>query len=287
MINTLGEYVKQKRGDMSLRDFAKRCGLSHTHLDSIEKGFDPRTGKPVSPTIEVLRKIAKGTGSTLGDFLIAAGFIDNDYIRHNGDMSYLSEDDVYTLLQDEIKEALNTEDKESLKRFAALWYNHQKQINQLLKRDPVLHAAETPALYGYGTPMDNYHTYSVPVYGEVTAGPGGYALNEYLGTEQWTTSKNGSCAEYFMLQVKGDSMYPRFLPGDYAVVKPQNDVDNGDPAIVIINGEEGTLKRVKKVPNGIILRSDNSLYPDREFYNEDAAAVYIVGKVIDIKPGRL
>lgn len=35
--NELGEKIRKARGDLSLRDFAKKCGISHTHLDSIEK----------------------------------------------------------------------------------------------------------------------------------------------------------------------------------------------------------------------------------------------------------
>ena len=65
-INKLGNFVREKRGEMSLRDFAKQCGdISHTQIDSIERGVDPRTGKPVKPTIETLAKIAKGTGVSI------------------------------------------------------------------------------------------------------------------------------------------------------------------------------------------------------------------------------
>ena len=65
-INKLGKFVRERRGDMSLRDFAKQCGdISHTQIDSIERGTDPRTGKPVKPTIETLAKIAKGTGVSI------------------------------------------------------------------------------------------------------------------------------------------------------------------------------------------------------------------------------
>lgn len=63
MIDRLSNFVRQKRGDLSLREFAKLCGnISHTQIDSIERGVDPRTNKPVRPTIETLQKIAKGTG---------------------------------------------------------------------------------------------------------------------------------------------------------------------------------------------------------------------------------
>lgn len=289
MANKLGDYVRQKRGNMSLRDFAKTCGVSHTHIDSIEKGYDPRTGKSVSPSFETLKKVARGIGVPLGDFLVETGSIESDLVQHNGDVSYLSEDDIYLLMKHETGDALDNNDIEALQRFSKLWLAHQKQNHKAVKEDGAVYninpSKSLPLLDA--TEMDDYYTYDLPVYGEITAGPGGYAQSEYLGTEKWITNKNGSCAKCYLLKVKGDSMIPRFLPGDFAVVKPQTDVDSGDPAIVLIDGEEGTLKRIKKVTNGIILRSDNSLYTDREFYGEDTSLVTIIGKVIDIKPGRL
>lgn len=69
MTNRLGTFLRQKRGDASLRDFAKQCNISHTHLDSIEKGYDPRTGKSVKPSLEVLKSIAAGIGEEL-EYLI-------------------------------------------------------------------------------------------------------------------------------------------------------------------------------------------------------------------------
>jgi transcriptional regulator with XRE-family HTH domain len=60
MNNNLGIFIKNERlkKRMSLRAFAQNCGISHTHLDSIEKGKDFRTGKPVSVTMETLMKLA-------------------------------------------------------------------------------------------------------------------------------------------------------------------------------------------------------------------------------------
>jgi repressor LexA len=129
-------------------------------------------------------------------------------------------------------------------------------------------------------------TISLPVYGEVRAGAGGYTLHEDLGTKPWVVT-NGNYQDCYMLKIKGDGMYPRFFPGDYAVVVPQCDVESGEPAIVMVDDEEGLIRRIKKVPNGMILHADNPLYEDREFYNEETARVHIIGRVIDIKPGRV
>lgn len=72
-MNYIGNYIKKYRGDMSLRTFAEKCGISHTHLDSIEKGYDPRTGKPVSVTIETLKKIAAAMNMSVNDLLLKSG----------------------------------------------------------------------------------------------------------------------------------------------------------------------------------------------------------------------
>lgn len=65
------EFIRTKRGNLSLREFARRCdGISHTQIDCIEKGIDPRTGKTVRPTVETLAKISKGTGASVA-FLAA------------------------------------------------------------------------------------------------------------------------------------------------------------------------------------------------------------------------
>lgn len=72
-MNYIGNFIKKYRGEMSLREFAEKCDISHTHLDSIEKGVDPRTGKPVRVTIETLKKIAKAMGMSINDLLIQSG----------------------------------------------------------------------------------------------------------------------------------------------------------------------------------------------------------------------
>lgn len=106
-MNYIGEYIRKYRGDMSLREFAKKCDISHTHLDSIEKGIDPRTGKPVRITVETLKKIAKTMGMSINDLLIQSGDVklndlqfDNNIIKINNffgtNLKYLREQHNYT-----------------------------------------------------------------------------------------------------------------------------------------------------------------------------------------------
>jgi transcriptional regulator with XRE-family HTH domain len=76
MENKLGKYIeqRQKELDLSLRELADRCGLSHSYIDSLKKGIDPRTSKPVSPTIETMDKLAKGLNVTLFQLLVVSGY---------------------------------------------------------------------------------------------------------------------------------------------------------------------------------------------------------------------
>ena len=61
----IGQQIKNLRGNTSLRDFAKKCDISHTTIDNLEKGVDFRTGKPVQAKIATLQKIADACGVPL------------------------------------------------------------------------------------------------------------------------------------------------------------------------------------------------------------------------------
>jgi transcriptional regulator with XRE-family HTH domain len=65
MENKLGKFLIEKQGDMSLREFAKKLDISHTYLDSLEKGYDNRTKKPVRITVDTLSKIAEALDEPL------------------------------------------------------------------------------------------------------------------------------------------------------------------------------------------------------------------------------
>ena len=67
----IGKTVRALRGELSLRAFAKKCNMSHTTIDYIEKGVDFRTGKPAHTSAAVLNQIATSCGVSL-EYLIGA-----------------------------------------------------------------------------------------------------------------------------------------------------------------------------------------------------------------------
>lgn len=58
-MNTFGNYIKQLRGDTSIRQAAKDIGVSHTYLDSLEKGYDMRTNSKRSPSVLTVYKVTR------------------------------------------------------------------------------------------------------------------------------------------------------------------------------------------------------------------------------------
>lgn len=91
--------------------------------------------------------------------------------------------------------------------------------------------------------------------------------------------------ELFALRVQGDSMEPDLRNGDIVIIEKQEYVENGQIAVVRVNGEDFTIKRVKLSPKGIMLIPSNPAY-DPVFFDSDQVAtlpVTIIGKVIEIR----
>ena len=120
----------------------------------------------------------------------------------------------------------------------------------------------------------------LPVLGSVRAGTGGWAIEEVIGHE-YAFNLNTDTSDYYYLKVKGDSMEPRISEGDLALVKKQSDVESGDLAIVLINGDEGVIKKVIKRDDCLELHSFNAYYPVRVFSGQALQDVKIIGKVIN------
>ena len=86
----------------------------------------------------------------------------------------------------------------------------------------------------------------------------------------------------FGLRVQGDSMLPRFMPGDIVIVDPSIRCDNGSACVVFINGEV-SLKIFWEKETEIVLRSMNDKYPEITIKKDSKVDFRVIGKVVDIK----
>lgn len=121
----------------------------------------------------------------------------------------------------------------------------------------------------------------------VRAGYGGLAVATWDGEYEMIPEfmlKGYSPDECVLFKVKGDSMYPRILDGDKIVVHEQPSVDSGDTAIVVYNGDEGTVKKVNYVTgeDWVELIPNNPEYPIKRIEGIDLEECRVYGKVIGL-----
>ena len=90
---------------------------------------------------------------------------------------------------------------------------------------------------------------------------------------------------YYALKVTGDSMYPLMGQDDIIIVHRQTTFENGQTCIILINGDEATVKNVFKTDLGIKLVALNPYVPPREFtYKEmEQIPVKIIGIVKEVR----
>ena len=71
----------------------------------------------------------------------------------------------------------------------------------------------------------------------------------------------------------------RICDGDVVFIRKQSDVESGEIAAIMIDGEEATLKRVFKINGTIILHPENQNYKDIVICKENMKEITIIGKV--------
>src|SRR3989338_1173597 len=118
---------------------------------------------------------------------------------------------------------------------------------------------------------------SIPFRGYIAAGQPIEAIEEYE-TVSVPSNLISSSGEHFALGVKGNSMIDEgILDGDTVIVRKQSVVEDGETAVVLLNGNEATLKKIFRERNRIRLQPAN---PElKPFYARD---VLIQGKVVSV-----
>ena len=122
----------------------------------------------------------------------------------------------------------------------------------------------------------------IPVLGTVPAGIPISAIEDILDYEDVPQSWSNQ-GDFFGLRIKSNSMYPKLENGEIVIVKKQSTADNGDVVIAMVNGDDATCKRYKRMDAGIMLTSDNSEYSPMFYTNEQVQSlpVTIIGKVVE------
>ena len=127
--------------------------------------------------------------------------------------------------------------------------------------------------------LDNNKIRLIPLYETVSAGFGAYADSQIIDYTPIYIKSDAEAEETLCIRVEGDSMYPKIEDGDIIQVHKQDSVDSGSIAVVLIDGEEGLVKKVVYGDDWIELHSLNPEYKTKRFEGPEVLRVRVVGLV--------
>lgn len=154
----------------------------------------------------------------------------------------------------------------------------------VLKIAKILGITTDQLLGDTATPASTGGTW-VPVLGDVAAGIPIEAVENIVDYEEIDSSM-ASTGEFFGLRIKGSSMEPRIRDGDVVIVRRQEDAETSDTAVILVNGDSATVKRIKKEPDGSLwLLPNNPAYDPQHYSPAEIATlpVRIIGKVVELR----
>lgn len=298
-----GEKISEIRTNlnMSIRQFANLVGYSYSYISKLEKGKSNPQGKDLKPSIDVLKNICEKSNYPFQKFLYETNYLPEYKINDENDTNNkfniafgerLKESRKNkNITQQELADKLNI-DRSTLSRY------ENGKIDLSVRDCEIIADAvgvSTDYLLGRETEKDIYET--VPnIYpvegictfkeiGTVRAGYGGYAIEEPTGRKiiiPIEMLRGHSPEDFFVLRVNGNSMYPKLINGDNILCLRCNSVDNGAIAVVLYNGEEATVKKVRYGQDWLELIPANPEYMTKRITGPDLEQVRILGQVIKL-----
>ncbi|HEX6946352.1 MAG TPA: transcriptional repressor LexA [Acidimicrobiia bacterium] len=148
-----------------------------------------------------------------------------------------------------------------------------------IKRDPskpraiMIVGAVEPA-----RPARTSRTRDIPVLGRIAAGTPILAAEHVEDVLTLPVELVGE-GPVFLLEVKGDSMVDAGIhDGDLVAVNKQADARDGEIVAALVDGEEATVKRLRRRDGKVILESENPAYEPMVF----TEGVELIGKVVSV-----
>ena len=251
---TLSELIVsyRKENNLSQRKFAKICGLSNGYISMLENGINPKTGMPITPTLQKLGNLASGLNLSINELFAMI-------------------DDIDILLSDE-------ELHSSKFPPPAVTENHTTF--------PVIEEKEKSKTNSLGdslTLLDG-KIRKIPLFESVAAGFGCCANNQIIDYIPLMIDSDAEADETICIKVSGNSMYPKIEDGDIIAVHKQSSIDSGKIGVFLIDNEDGVVKKANYVydEDWLELLSFNPEYMPRRFEGPDVERVKTLGLVKQI-----
>ena len=240
----LGEIIKEYRdkNKLSMDKFAKMANVSKAYISVLERNQRPKTGKPVIPSIPVIKNVAEAMNMSFDDLFNMLE--DNQLIS-------LADDTLISKITD-IATQLTSPRQERVYNYAEGQLNEQ---NGQIQEDNIV-----PIVFGRQSAAGSMiHVDDV---------------DAEMGVLPSSIVPNGANE---LVQITGDSMEPIIKKGSEVYLRYQPTVEDGEIAIVRVEDDGVTCKYLYRDGQNIILRSENTQYNDIVV---DAEKVSVIGKVL-------
>lgn len=104
---TLGDLIKEYRteNELSMAEFASKSGLSKAYISLLEKNKHPKTGKEITPSIDVIKKVADAIGRDFDDVFSSIDSTTKIVVNRSASMKYF-QDSLESIVEEAEKELL-------------------------------------------------------------------------------------------------------------------------------------------------------------------------------------
>lgn len=295
-MSVLGNRIKKERENLGLsRDkLAEKLGVSYSAIAMYEQGNR-------EPNNELILEMCKIFDCT-ADYLIGnSQYKDElDYISKNSDLASKSYE-----YYNELTNRYPDFDIEGVLSFMLHLRQNRQDFNHFLNNklsifsDDFKPKAKTVILYLFniavntpgndildskllpaGTTSTTY--YMCPVYGQISAGKPNWAEECIEGRLPIDPDLMGivNPQEHFFLRVNGESMNNVVKNGAFALIHKQDMVEDGEIAVVLVNGYDATLKRFTKKGDVVVLEPDSTDPSFKTQIYDKTTSIKILGKYV-------
>ncbi|GAB4271535.1 MAG: transcriptional repressor LexA [Pararhodobacter sp.] len=199
---------------------------------------------------------------------------------------------------DEMKDALNLRSKSGIHRLITALEErgfirrlaHRARAIEVVRMPEALEsrpprvieggARPAPAAPARAMPVSEVYATELPVMGRIAAGTPIEAISEISHHVAVPSSMLSGPGEHYALEVRGDSMIEAGInDGDIVVIRSQTTANNGDIVVALIEGQEATLKRFRRMRGMIALEAANPAYETRVLRDDQ---VEVQGRLVGL-----
>ena len=313
-MSILGDRIKKERENLNLsrEDLAKKIGVSYSAIAMYEQGNrEPNTSLLIklcetfncsmdylmgltshkNPKEELEKKLYD-FDLTEDEYYDAINcFMNNDIQALSFVLLFSTEQNskeynvlltILAYVSDYIADIKLPNNKSSLEPLVRDKFQKEIEKAYIPAKRLLLSLDKSKIIHNYKENMKTKNYYMTPVYGQISAGQPNWAEENIEGRIPIDTDLMDiyNPEEYFFLRVNGESMNKVIKNGAFALIHKQDTVENGEIAVVLVNGYDATLKKFTKQGDLIILEPNSTDESFETQVYDKTTSIKILGKYV-------